>query len=71
MTLTSFLILLFATLAPAAVLLGAGVWALIKEPGDLTRALGLAAIIGGLMLVILAILLWFLIPAPATDTIVS
>ena len=50
-------ILLFATLAPAAVLFGAGIWALRKESGDVTRAIGIAAIVGGMLLVILTILM--------------
>ena len=54
---TELIALLFTFLAPAAVLLGAGVWVTRKESGDVTRALGFAAIIAGLLLVILAILL--------------
>ena len=68
MSLLSLLILLFAILAPAAVLLVAGVWAVRKGSGDVSQAVGVVAIILGLLLVILAILAVVLTPAPTSVT---
>ncbi len=42
---TTLLILLFATLAPASVLLAAGFWIVRKLHGDVSRPLGVAAIV--------------------------
>lgn len=53
---TTPIVLLFATLAPAAVLLVAGFWLVMKRRGGASRALGVAAVVFGLLLVIPAIL---------------
>lgn len=58
---TTLLTLLFATLTPAAVLLGAGLWMVKKLHGEVGRALGIICIVFGLLLVIVAILLVFLV----------
>lgn len=58
---TTLLTLLIATLVPAAVLLGAGTWMVRKEPGDVTRAVGFAFIIGGVLLAMVASSLPFLV----------
>ena len=68
MSLLSLLILLFAILAPATVLLVAGVWTVRKGYGDVSQALGIAAIILGLLLVILAILTVVLTPVSTSVT---
>ena len=51
---TTLLTLLVATLLPAAVLSGVGTWMVRKEPGDVTRAVGFAFIIGGVLLAMVA-----------------
>ncbi len=58
---TTLFILLFATLTPAAVLLGAGSWMVKRLRGDVGRALGVICIVLGLLLVIVAVLLVFLV----------
>ena len=63
---TTLFILLFATLAPAVVLLAAGFWMVRKLRGDVSRALGVLAIVLGLLLVILAILLVLLVQTSTT-----
>ena len=49
------LILLFATLAPASMLVAAGSWMSRKLPGDVSRALGVTATVLGLLLALLAL----------------
>ena len=51
---TTLLTLLVATLVPAAALSGVGTWMVKKEPGDVTRAVGFAFIMGGLLLAMVA-----------------
>jgi len=58
---STLLVLLFATLTPAAVLLGAGLWMVKKLQGDVGRALGVICIVFGLLLVIAAVLLVLLV----------
>ena len=48
-------------MTPAAVLLGAGLWMVKKLQGDVGRALGIICIVFGLLLVIAAVLIVFLV----------
>ena len=58
---TTLLTLLVATLVSATVLSGVGTWMVRKEPGDVTRAVGFVLIIGGVLLIVVASSLPFLV----------